>query len=443
MLSPRSIKPHIFLCFFLIFAFYQSGFTQINSPYSRYGIGDLYTSRNVANKGMGNMSIAYYDYSSVNFMNPASYSRQQMVTFDVGAEIETRKLKDPNTIETYSSGNVGFNYVALGIPLTKDKKGLTNWGMALGLRPISKMRYNVEEYTRLPGIDSVLTSYEGTGGVNEVFFGTGVRIKGFALGVNAGYYFGQTRVSSRQQFLNDSVTYYMGQFVTDASFKKLKLDAGMQWDIKMNKTTNLRLAATGYLGGTMKASKDIYRQTINYANGGGFDTIDVVSRERNIEGDIEMPAGYSVALMVDKLGLWMIGAEFEQVKWADYRHYGQTDQVGNSQTFRIGGQYTPSGRVGSLGSKKYLNRIVYRAGFYTGKDYVTANGEQLPVIGGSIGFGFPIRKWNAYTNQYTSINTAFEFGKRGKDSQPLTENFFKFNVGLCLSDIWFIKRKFD
>jgi hypothetical protein len=443
MLSPRSIKPHIFFCFFLVFVSYQSGFAQINSPYSRYGIGDLYTSRNVANKGMGNMSVAYYDYSSVNFMNPASYSRQQMVTFDVGAEIETRKLKDPQTIETYRSGNVSFSYVALGIPLTKDKKGLTNWGMAIGLRPISKMRYNVEEYGRLQGIDSVLTSYEGTGGVNQVFLGTGFRIKGFALGVNLGYYFGQTKVSSRQQFINDSVVYYMGQFASEVSFKKLKLDAGMQYDIKVGKTTNLRLAASGYLGNKMNASKDIFRQTINYANGGGFDTIDVVYRERNIEGDIDLPGGYTVGVTLDRQGLWMLGVEFEQTKWDDYRHYNQTDQVGNSRMLRVGGQYSPQGRGNTLANKKYLNRVVYRAGLYSGKDYITANGEQLPIIGGSIGFGFPIRKWNAYTNQYTLINTAFEFGKRGKDSQPLTETFFKFNVGLCLSDIWFIKRKFD
>ena len=43
---------------------------QVNSPYSRYGLGDYYNSRNVANRGMGGLSAATFDYRSVNFLNP-------------------------------------------------------------------------------------------------------------------------------------------------------------------------------------------------------------------------------------------------------------------------------------------------------------------------------------------------------------------------------------
>jgi hypothetical protein len=41
------------------------------------------------------------------------------------------------------------------------------------------------------------------------------------------------------------------------------------------------------------------------------------------------------------------------------------------------------------------------------------------------------------------INTAIEFGKRGSGVNNITENFIKFSLGLSLSDIWFIKRKYD
>ena len=47
---------------------------QDNSPYSRYGLGDLTPSTNIVNRGMGGFSAAYADPLSVNFNNPASYS---------------------------------------------------------------------------------------------------------------------------------------------------------------------------------------------------------------------------------------------------------------------------------------------------------------------------------------------------------------------------------
>ena len=106
--------------------------------------------------------------------------------------------------------------------------------------------------------------------------------------------------------------------------------------------------------------------------------------------------------------------------------------------FRMGAQWTPD-----LTTKKYLNRITYRLGFYTGKEYVKVNGEQLPIWAGTVGFGFPVRRWNNYSNQFTVINTSLEYGKRGNNNMPVTENFFRLNVGLCLSDLWFNKRKFD
>ena len=47
---------------------------QDNSPYSRYGIGDLHPNSNILNRGMGGISAAYADPLSVNFVNPASYA---------------------------------------------------------------------------------------------------------------------------------------------------------------------------------------------------------------------------------------------------------------------------------------------------------------------------------------------------------------------------------
>ena len=59
---------------------------QENSPYSRYGLGDLNNNQNTVNRGMGGVSQAYSDPQSVNFVNPASYYSLVLTTFDVGIE---------------------------------------------------------------------------------------------------------------------------------------------------------------------------------------------------------------------------------------------------------------------------------------------------------------------------------------------------------------------
>ena len=42
-------------------------FSQDNSPYSRYGLGDIVPSTNVNSRGMGGISSAYSDFLSINF----------------------------------------------------------------------------------------------------------------------------------------------------------------------------------------------------------------------------------------------------------------------------------------------------------------------------------------------------------------------------------------
>lgn len=436
----RSLKlttrTRLYVILLILFSFHK-GFSQINSPYSRYGLGDLYNSRNVVSKGMGNLATPVIDYQSVNFINPASYSRLQAVSFDVGIEYESRTMNNPDRTDSYKSNNLTFNYVALGIPLKKDKQGFTNWGMAFGLRPMTKMNYNIAQESLLPGIDSIGTIYKGSGGASKAFIGTGFKIKGLSLGANIGFLFGQQNISTQRTVI-DTVQFYTSNHESQVSYNKFYVDFGAQYDIKLGKKSNLRLAFTGFAGQKIKAKADILRETIVYNQDGDFDSLDVAYREKNVRGTIQLPAGYTIGIVYDKTASWMLGAEYERINWSDYRFYDKPDQLGNTSMFRMGAQWTPD-----LTTKKYLNRITYRLGFYTGKEYVKVNGEQLPIWAGTVGFGFPVRRWNNYSNQFTVINTSLEYGKRGNNNMPVTENFFRLNVGLCLSDLWFNKRKFD
>jgi hypothetical protein len=135
----------------------------------------------------------------------------------------------------------------------------------------------------------------------------------------------------------------------------------------------------------------------------------------------------------------MVGVEFETANWSEFRFYGAPDRLTNTWQLRLGAQLTPN----PLSTESYWNRVNYRAGFYTGKNYAVPDGKDLPVIGFTLGAGLPVRKFRSYDNQFTIINTAFEVGKRGNKDNNITETFFRLSFGLSLSDIWFIKRRYD
>ena len=46
-----------------------TGFSQDNSPYSRYGLGDMTPPTNITLRGLGGISAAYNDILSINFNN--------------------------------------------------------------------------------------------------------------------------------------------------------------------------------------------------------------------------------------------------------------------------------------------------------------------------------------------------------------------------------------
>lgn len=424
------------IMFAIFFALSATG--QINSPYSRYALGDLYNSRNVVNKAMGNVATCYADYQTVNFINPASYATLQTVTFDVGIETEIRSLYNQQKTDRSQSANLTFNYMAFGAPLAKDKKGNTYWGLAFGLKPYTRISYSILERTRLAGIDSTNAYYSGNGGANKAYIGMGFRVKGLSVGFNLGYLFGQQDINSERTFINDSVYYLNSYQQTKTSFQHFGFDYGIQYKLKLGKQTFARIGANGMMGGTVQAKQDILRQTFNFGST-GIDSIDVVQRQLSKEGTIILPGGLTTGLSFEKEGKWMIGGEYEKGMWDDYRFFGQKDQVANSEIIRIGGYIVPA----ATDANNYAKRVTYRAGFFTGKDLVVANGEQLPLWGITTGLGLPIRRYNIYSNQYTAINLSFEYSHRGNSNSPLSENFFRINFGLNLADLWFIKHKYD
>ena len=437
--------PKYKLSFLLLTALPLFCFAQENSPYSRYGIGNLVPTANIANRAMGGISGGVSDPTTVNTVNPASYSNLVYTTLDVGLEYDGRNLKSKNPIGSYKSNNGIISYLQLGFPLLnankKAQKNNTSWAITFGLKPISKIDYKIRSSGR-NSVDSTETLFEGNGGVNEAFLGTALKIKDFSIGVNTGYLFGEKDYSTRLIFNSDSINYFMTNYASNTRFGGAFLNVGAQYviDLKRNGVRNgvLRFGAYGNLKQQYNASKDDLRETFNYDANGSPVRIDSVYEKNGQKGKVQLPATFGAGFSIEKQH-FLLGADFETTQWDDYRFFGQKDLVKNNWTARMGAQYYPA----STGSTGYFNYVKYRAGVSFGNDYINVD-NKLPLYTVSVGGGFPLKlKHSFYDLQYSVMNLSFEYGNRGNKANNITENIYKISVGFSLSDVWFRRQKYQ
>lgn len=461
------------LAFLLLILGGKSVTAQENSPYSRYGIGDIFPSQNVSTRAMGGLSTIYRNYQNINFNNPASYGQLSLnlgngahVTYDIGVSYEGRTLKSADGT-SFKSNNLLPSYFSFGLPVSKKK----DVGVVIGLRPVSRISYGIISSGRFTAQqvstkDSFRTIYEGSGGLNQAFLGVGksfgadvfarqgnkINLK---LGANLAFNFGRKENNTNTEIVNDSVLFYGSQHANVTTFNGLGIEFGGMIDfvvaekMKDKKPVSMQvltIGATGAFKQKLNATQDIERKTASFDGSTAAYTIDSIYTNTT-SGEVVLPAKASFGAALQKVAFnqdggsaWTLGVQYDMQLWgSQYRFMGATDKVINSWTARIGGEFTPS-----VMSNSYLSLVTYRLGFFTGDDYINADGNKLKITGITAGFSFPLlSKRGSYTNQFTRINTAFEWGKRGRAVNNVTENYFRVSVGLALSDIWFYKRKYD
>ena len=431
----------------------QSSIAQDNSPYSRYAIGDLVPNANVVNRGMGRIAMGFNDFLSINFSNPASYTNFQYlkearstklqsgrVVFDLGINYDSRTLREPNNPAKFSAQNLLFNYMQVGMPLR------TNWGLTFGLRPVSRISYEIAKRERIPfttGTDSVLTVYKGEGGAYLPNIGTAFRINKLSIGANIGYLFGKKDYSTRRGFQNDTIEYNPSNHQTKTVFGNLYLQGGLQYVDTLAGKKVLTLGASGNLGTDLNAREDRIVETFVRDATQGDLRLDSVYEAKDVKGKMRYPGSFTVGFSYQsdrgnfKKAYWLVGVDFTSTAWGDYRYFGKTDFTQNTWQLNIGGQIRP------IPKKGYFSNVTYRAGIVIGPDYINI-GQKLQQFGATFGMGLPLANYNRLAQgQATFINVALEYNKRGNNSNLLKENVFRLAIGLSLSDLWFGKRKYE
>ena len=430
---------------------------QDNSPYSRYGLGNLSPTTNVANRGMGGVAAAYNDPYTVNYANPASYSFFQSyqepnsrrlssgrIVFNVGADGQGRTITDQNNQQKFTSPNLLFSHVYIGLPLRK------NWGMAFGIRPITSINYKVQSAGQKldPNsgrlIDSSSTLYEGQGGAYLGNLGTAVKFKTgksqyLSLGVNAGYMFGSRDYNSRLSLFNDSISYASAHYETKTALGGFYFDAGAQYHFLASDKLYVSLGAYGNWNQQINTNRSTVAETYVYSPDLGYTPIDTATFKSDEKGNFMYPSSITGGIMIQKIGDpskkeagWSVGADFSRNNWDQYRINGEEDNtVKSNWQVKVGAEFHPAP------GKKYLSQTAYRVGFFTGPDYIYAEQKKTPVLGITAGIGLPIANYSMMSRQASLINLGFEYIKRGNNDNLIRENLYRLSVGFSLTDLWF------
>jgi hypothetical protein len=398
-----------------IFAFSQNN---TNSPYTRYGYGEITESLSGEQRAMGGTGFALRPSNGINSLNPASYSRIDSTTFlfDVGVSGLLSRFSDPLGNRTLFNANI--EYLTVQFPLMR------NVGFSAGLQPYSFSGYNYYSTSYLPTTeypDTIFSTqrYYGNGGINQIYGGLSVEVlKHISLGVNAYYMFGSSINSRELSFSDvlvqssaqkDSITvsslrlrYGIQLFNTFAKKHEFNLGAIYEFKKKLNATFT---EATGSVLTDLTTSEDIYTQ---------FDTPETF--------------GVGFAYTYDKK--LTLTADYSMQKWADAKFIGTLDTLSNSSKIAIGAEYQPDKK-----GRHYYEKVLYRAGFNLSDPYYKINGAIQPKnFGITFGLGLPLK------NSNTILNTSFEYGKIGTAGM-LREDYFKITINAAFNETWFFKRK--
>lgn len=411
------------LCFIALAAMAQTG---SNSPYTRYGFGEL-SDQNFGNsKAMGGLAYGLRNGFQINAANPASYTAVDSLTFlfDAGISLQNTNFQE-NGVKT-NAKNSRVDYIAMQFRLFK-KMALT-----AGFLPFSTVGYNMSQ-TKVISQDEYgsdiysLATYKGDGGLQQVFVGLGYKVfENLSVGANFSYLYGDITHTASTAFSNSSAfTSVRGDEISVSDYK---LDLGLQYTHLFGKKHAVTLGAVYSFGHDLNSDGRMYNETYNSSSVIQSQSIDSISNAFSLPNTL----GVGITYVYDNR--LTVGVDYTTQNWSDIKFFNEKGNFTNRSKVSFGAEY-----MHNPISRNYLNRIRYRVGAYYADPYTKVNGQESSrEYGVSFGFGFPVFQSKSILNisgQYVKMTP--------KIKGMMEENILRLNIGLTFNERWFMKWKVD
>ena len=388
-----------------------------NSPYTRYGYGELGDHSFGAGRSMGGIGTGLRSSTQINPMNPASYSCMDSMTFlfDFGASFQLSLYNDGTNKQKDLNGNI--EYIAMQFPLFKQV------AMSAGLLPFSHVGYKFGELKTSEEGHVYSESFQGAGGLNQLYTGLSIELwkKRLSIGSNVHYLFGtisHTAVTDYRSTSTTRITSNQTLNISDVIF-----DFGLQYVHPLSKTDHLVAGLT--YSPKKKLNNKVYEWVTNSSEVISSDTITGLAYHN--------PDGYSVGLSYVRSNKFIAAADFSFQEWSKASFAGNKNEFNNRSRISAGFELIPN-----LFSRPYINRMRYRAGLNYTNSYIQVNGHGYREFGATAGVGFPISDARSFVNfslEYVNVTPDFK--------TMVKENYFRMTLSYTFNEYWFFKRKVE
>ena len=402
-----------------------------NSPYTRFGYGELADRSFGAGRAMGGVGVGLRSPKQINPMNPASYSCMDSLTFlfDFGASGQLSWFDDGINKQNNVNGNV--EYIALQFPIHK------RLAMSVGLLPYSYVGYSFGAQRTNEANLNYVETYNGSGGLNDLYVGLSIDVwkKRLSVGANFGYFFGN--IKHEQYSIVGTGNTYNANRSQNLEVRDLKMDFGVQYTHPISKTEEVTLGLTF---SPKKRLHSTYTNTsVKYTDNGASEVISSDTL-KNQAYDIPNSFGFGASYVKkDKLTL---AADVLYETWGKAHFYSSDNNFKNRVRVAAGGEFIPNAQ-----NRNFFSRVRYRAGAHYSNSYLMINNEnEDPAYKGngyneygvSVGMGLPL------IDNRSLINVSFEYTKINPSGKNMIdEQYFRFTVNYTFNEMWFWKKKVE
>ena len=398
------------------------------SPYSVFGMGNLHQSGTAWNRGMGGVGVAARNNRFINIMNPASVTARDSLSFmsDFGLNGRMSLYNDGSKKGAKTVFNI--DDFVISFPMWNKTAFMA------GVRPVSDVGYQISssEINVDTGKQTFVSS--GNGGVYQVFAAAGITLwkNRLSLGAQFNYNFGN--INKKASLSYSDASYRSSNSGDSLQVRSFGAKFGLQYVQPLGKTSSLTFGATYQLASKLKGYSIHYRELGSYDRTRSSATLD--EKGLMLGDELGLGLAYKYA---DK---FFAEVDYTRTDWSR----SKLDQVSGfsnvgdvvfapsaGQRISAGMEYTPN----RSDIRYFLRRCTYRMGAYYDQSYYTVDGAHVNAVGVTLGMTLPVFRW------YNGLTLGVDFGRRGLAASQVRENYFGFNIGFNVFDIWFQKRPYE
>jgi len=400
------------------------------TPYSMFGVGEVVRPGTSLNRSMGGIGAGLRDNRYINYLNPASASARDSLSFMLDFGLMQNNFMNTDGIRSSAYNAFNMHHIIMSFPVWKSS------AMQMGIIPYSNVGYRfVEDESRediLANVGAFRYYHYGQGSINQAFAAfSATFFKHLAVGVQGMYFFGNIEKNAQAISISSPESYGTLKTGYDIVIGSFGAQFGMQAFGNFNSSTSFTVGATFQPSATLRG--DVTR----FAKMEKGSVIDTVYSVLNEGSRMSIPMEWTVGFSVRKRDKWAFGIDFTQADWRK-SNFAETPginfQPALSRTFKAGFEFTPD----RYSIRYFMRRWTYRMGAYYDQSYMMLNGQQVTATGVTLGFSVPIYRW------YNSVGVSIDAGQRGSiENNLIRERYIMLILNFNLHDIWFIKHRYN